>query len=171
VSDWANAPIRSVVEDKETWNPRKDTRKYVEYLEIAGVDNSSGQIISTRRIEVSSPPSRAKRVIRKGDVVFGTTRPYLKNIAVVPENLDEQVCSTGFCVLRPDHKKVITEWLFSICRSDVVVDQVVPGQEKNAYPAVSDAAVMDSIIPVPPLNEHRGADPSRRNSGRNCDCA
>jgi type I restriction enzyme S subunit len=153
MSGWTFAPIRSVVENKETWNPGKDNRTYAEYLEISGIDNSLGQIISTRTINVASPPSRAKRVIRKGDVVFGTTRPYLKNIAVVPENLDGHVCSTGFCVLRPKRKKVLPEWLYGICRSDVVVDQVIPGQEKHAYPAVSDDAVLDSLIPVPPLDE------------------
>jgi len=47
-------------------------------------------------------PSRARKIIKSGDIVFATTRPYLKNIAVVPLVLDNQICSTGFCVLRPN---------------------------------------------------------------------
>lgn len=155
MSDWPSIPIRSIVDEKETWNPRRDVRAHVEYLEISGIDNSLGKVIRTKKIATSNPPSRAKRLIRTGDIVFGTTRPYLKNIAVIPEGLDNQVCSTGFCVLRPQADKVLTEWLFAICRSDLVVDQVTPGQEKHAYPAVSDDAVLDSLIPLPDVNEQR----------------
>jgi len=50
---------------------------------------------------------------------------------------------------------VLTEWLFAICRSDLVIEQVAPGQEKHAYPAVSDDAVLDSFIPLPDVSEQR----------------
>jgi type I restriction enzyme, S subunit len=153
--EWPLMSIRSIVKEKETWNARWDERALVEYLEISGIDNSSGRVIRTKKIPTSNPPSRAKRLIRAGDIVFGTTRPYLKNIAVIPEWLDNQVCSTGFCVLRAQPHKVLTEWLFAICRSDLVVDQVIPGQEKHAYPAVSDDAILDSLIPLPDVNEQR----------------
>lgn len=132
MSEWPSIPIRSIVAKKETWNSRRDERAEVDYLEISGIDNSLGKVIRTKKIETSNPPSRAKRLIRAGDIVFGTTMPYLKNIAIIPDELDRQVCSTGFCVLRPQSEKVLTEWLFSICRSDLVVDQIVPGQEKHA---------------------------------------
>lgn len=156
MSEWPSIPIRFIVAEKENWNPRRDTRAQVEYLEISGIDNSLGKVIQTKTIPTSSPPSRAKRLIRGGDIVFGTTRPYLKNIAVIPEELDNQVCSTGFCVLRPQSGKVISEWLFAICRSDLVVDQVIPRQEKHAYPSVSDDAVLDSLVPLPDVDEqHR----------------
>ncbi|MGI5923943.1 MAG: restriction endonuclease subunit S [Lentisphaeria bacterium] len=155
MSEWPLVSIRSIVEEKEIWNSRLDTRVQVEYLEISGIDNSLGKVIRTKTIQISNPPSRAKKLIRASDIVFGTTRPYLKNIAVIPENLDNQVCSTGFCVLRPQADKVLTEWLFAICRSDLVVDQVTPGQEKHAYPAVSDDAVLDSLVPLPDLSEQR----------------
>ena len=155
MSEWPFVRIRSVVEGKETWNAHKDERSQVDYLEISGIDNSLGRVIRTRKITPLKAPSRAKRSIRKGDIVFGTTRPYLKNIAVIPAYLDKQVCSTGFCVLRPKPHKVIAEWLFSICRSNLVVKQIIPGQEKHAYPAVSDEAVLDSLIPLPNINEQR----------------
>ncbi len=153
--EWPTVPIRSVVEDKEMWNPRKESRTYVQYLEISGVDNLLGEVIRTKEISTLNPPSRAKRLIRTGDVVFGTTRPYLKNIAVIHKELDKQVCSTGFCVLRPQPSNVLTEWLFAICRSDLVVDQIIPGQEKHAYPAVSDDAILGSMIPLPEIDEQR----------------
>jgi len=152
---WEWRTIRSVVMPKETWSQSKTPRKTFQYVDISSVDNKLGIIGETKAIPGDNPPSRAKRVIRAGDVIFATTRPYLKNIAVVPERLNNQICSTGFCVLRPNLDQVTTEWLFYICRSNIVVDQVVPNQEKSAYPAVSDDEIYDSEIPVPPQPEQR----------------
>lgn len=153
--NWDWRTIRSVVMPKEIWSQSKTPRKTFQYVDIFSVDNKVGIIGETKTIPGDNPPSRAKRVIRVGDVIFATTRPYLKNIAVVPERLDDQICSTGFCVLRPNLDQVTTEWLFYICRSNIVVDQVVPNQEKSAYPAVSDDEIYDSEIPVPPLSKQR----------------
>ncbi len=47
--------------------------------------------------------------IEAGDVIFSSARPYLKNIAVVPRELDGQVASTAYCVLRPETAMSIVE--------------------------------------------------------------
>ena len=39
--------------------------------------------------------------IRTGDVIFSLVRPYLKNLAIVPSDLDQQFASTAYCSLRP----------------------------------------------------------------------
>lgn len=152
---WEWKPLRSVVLSKEIWSPAKKPRESFKYIEISSVDNKTGTIIKTKRIDGKNPPSRAKKIVRGNDVIFGTTRPYLKNIALIPEHLDNQICSTGFCVLRADIEQVIPEWIFLASRSDIVIDQVIPGQDKSAYPAVSDDEVLDALIPLPPIDEQR----------------
>lgn len=154
---WEWKPIRRVVQPKDTWSYKKDSRKSFLYVDISSIDNSSGTIIldDVKSIDGLFAPSRAKKIIRKGDVIFATTRPYLKNIAIVPTFLDNNICSTGFCVLRPIQTEVLTEWLYYIARSDFIVDQVIPNQEKSTYPAVSDDEVLDSEIPIPPLDDQR----------------
>ncbi len=47
--------------------------------------------------------------IEAGDVIFSSARPCLKNIAVVPRELDGQVASTAYCVLRPETAMSIVE--------------------------------------------------------------
>jgi type I restriction enzyme S subunit len=89
-------------------------------------------------------------------VIFATTRPYLKNIAIVPPELDGQICSTGFCVLRVDKAIIDPRFLFYVCRSDTIVEQLSQGNLRGAsYPAVTDKDVFDSIISLPPLSEQR----------------
>lgn len=158
---WAWCNLRELTLPKEVWNQAKNPRSTFRYIDISCIDNSAGQIGDVREIAGADAPSRAKRIVRKGDVLFATTRPNLKNIAVVPTVLDGEICSTGFCVLRPkpspteNAPHATSEWLYFACRSDLIVDQVIPNQEKSTYPAVSDDEVLAAHIPVAPLDEQR----------------
>lgn len=152
---WTVKPLRDCVAPKEHWSLTRNPRQRIRYVELAGIDNERGVIADSSDIEAATAPSRAKKVIRAGDVIFATTRPNLKNIAIVPPELDDEICSTGFCVLRPKKNVVTTGWIFGIVRSDWFINQVVRHDEKNAYPSVSDDEVLDVEIPVPLLKEQR----------------
>jgi type I restriction enzyme S subunit len=124
------------------------------YVEISSVDDSEGKIVSPKALLGREAPSRARKVIREGDVIFATTRPYLKNIALVPPDLDGQICTTGFCVLRPRRDALNPFFLYYVSRSDLVVDQLSGESMRGAsYPAVTDADVFRAQIPLPPLAE------------------
>jgi type I restriction enzyme S subunit len=152
---WALKPLRACVAPKQTWNPTRQPRKRIRYIELSGIDNQRSFIAEFSDLAADKAPSRAKKIVRDGDVIFATTRPGLKNIAVVPSELDNEICSTGFCVLRSLPDEATSGWLFALCRSDVVVSQVVKHDEKNAYPSVSDDQVLDAIVPIPPLKEQQ----------------
>ncbi|MBI4327158.1 MAG: restriction endonuclease subunit S [Chloroflexi bacterium] len=152
---WTIKPLRDCVAPKEHWSLTRNPRQRIRYVELAGIDNERGVIADSSDIEAATAPSRAKKVIRAGDVIFATTRPNLKNIAIVPADLDGEICSTGFCVLRPQKNVATSGWIFGIVRSDWFINQVVRHDEKNAYPSVSDDEVLAIEIPVPPLAEQR----------------
>jgi type I restriction enzyme S subunit len=79
-------------------------------------------------------------------------RPNLNAVALVPGNLDNQICSTGFSVLRPS-EKVLSGYLFAFVRSPAFVDYLVARTTGANYPAVNDGEVKDVPVPVPPLAE------------------
>ena len=72
-----------------------------DYLDIASIDNTQQKITSPKRYSGKGAPSRARQVVRSGDILFSTVRTYLKNIAIVLPIYDGQIASTGFCVIRP----------------------------------------------------------------------
>ncbi|HEY9170898.1 MAG TPA: restriction endonuclease subunit S [Verrucomicrobiae bacterium] len=152
---WELKPLRECVAPKQLWNASRQPRERIRYIELSGIDNQRGVITDFNDLAADEAPSRAKKIVRSGDVIFATTRPNLKNIAVIPRELDGEICSTGFCVLRPLSEVATSGWLFALCRSDVVVSQVLKHDEKNAYPSVSDDEVLDALVPVPPLAEQR----------------
>ena len=133
-------------------DPRQKPGEEFCYVDIAGVDNEAKTIVVTKRIIGARAPSRARKVIRRGDVIVSTVRPNLNAVALVPDNLDNQICSTGFSVLRPS-SKVTSSYLFAFVRSPSFIGCLVARTTGANYPAVNDGEVKDMAIPVPPLPE------------------
>jgi type I restriction enzyme S subunit len=124
------------------------------YVDIGSID-SLGHIEVPKQVRPQEAPTRARKDIREGDTILATTRPYLRKIACVPGYLDGHICSTGFCVLRPNAAVVLPGYVFWVARSDVVMLQVISRMRGVAYPAVSDDDVRAAWVPLPPLNEQR----------------
>ena len=79
----------------ETANPENYPDKEFLYLDIDSVDNSQQKITNPKTILGSEAPSRARQIVKSGDILFSTVRTYLKNIAYVEEQYDNQIASTG----------------------------------------------------------------------------
>jgi len=112
-------------------------------------------VVGWKELKGREAPSRARKVVRAGDTVFATVRPYLRNIAQVPDELDDQICSTGFCVLRPRRESIVPDYLYYAVLSDGFVGRVASQQRGSSYPAVSDEVLLNEPIPLPPLAEQR----------------
>ncbi len=121
------------------------------YIDLTSVDRRTHTIGHTKTINSKSAPSRAQRVILKDDVIFGTTRPMLKRYCLVPQRYTEQICSTGYCVLRPKTCLLHPHFLLHILGTDNFYTHVEAYQRGTSYPAISDSAVKKYRIPLPPL--------------------
>jgi len=152
---WRSCQLADVTLPYTTCDPIKQPEVSFTYIDLSSVDNESGRIVSPKILQGKDAPSRARKVVKVGDVIFATTRPYLKGIALVPTEYDEQVCSTGFSVLRAQLDVLLPQWLYYLCRSNLVLDQVLPHMRGASYPAVTDRDILAATIPIPPLDEQR----------------
>lgn len=124
------------------------------YVDISSVDNMCKRIVAPKQLRGAEAPSRARQVIRAGDVLVATTRPNLNAVALVPPDLDGEICSTGFCVLRPT-KDIDSQFLFSFVQSPQFLAAVSALVKGAMYPAVTDGQVRSQMLPLPPLPEQR----------------
>lgn len=151
---WQIKPLGDVLIKTGTADPTKAPDKYFTYIDVSSVSNLSYSIAETSEILGSDAPSRARRHVRKDDVIFATIRPTLLRIAIVPESLDNAVCSTGYFVMRPGPKldhRYLFYWLFS----SEFQAEMETRQKGASYPAVNDSDIRDQQIPLPPLEEQR----------------
>lgn len=132
-------------------DPANLGRESFRYIEIGSFELHNGRIVAPTPIPTKGAPSRARQQIAHGDTVFSTVRPYMRKIGIVGSDLDGEIASTGFCVLRPDTNQVLPEYLALLSKSDVVLDQVLPLQRGASYPAVSDKDILSAQVFIPPL--------------------
>lgn len=151
---WVDARIGDVISLYESTDPRKRPRTEFTYIDIGSIDNTSQTITEPKSFFGSEAPSRARRVVAVGDILFSTVRTYLKNIAMVPLELDGKLTSTGIAILR-SNGAVDPRYLFNWVRSNEFVDEISASQDGSVYPAVRERDIRSASIPVPPLAEQR----------------
>ena len=88
--------------------------------------------------------------------MFSTVRTYLKNIACIESKFNNQIASTGFCVIRPKHDAILNKFCFYLCLSNDFLQKLNELQTGSSYPAVRDKDIFNQTIRLPPLAEqHR----------------
>ena len=124
-----------------------------QYIDLSSVSRETNKISETQTINSSNAPSRAQQIVKMDDVVFGTTRPTLKRYSLITSKYDNQICSTGFCVLRANQKELLPKFLFFILTTTGFYNYVENKQEGAGYPSISNSVVKKFKIPIPPIAE------------------
>jgi SAM-dependent methyltransferase len=135
--------VAALVDDRV--DPRRQGWDEFDYVEISDVDTRTG-LVGHKRILAADAPSRARKLIRSGDVLVSTVRPERGAVGLIPARLDRAVCSTGFAVLRCSgiHSLALV-WLL---KTQLVRRQVIRNNIGIAYPAISEASCLDLVLPA-----------------------
>ena len=151
---WERRRLGELLQKTGTTDPTKEPEKPFSYIDVSSVSNETFSITETSELLGKDAPSRARRSVRSGDVIFATIRPTLKRVAIVPDELDNAVCSTGYFVLRGG-SKIDNTYLFYWLFSGEFEAEMEARQKGASYPAVNDSDIRDQYMPVPPLDEQR----------------
>ena len=118
----------------------------IEYIDIASV--SPGQINETTSYEFRDAPSRARRILRHGDIIWSCVRPNRRSHAIIWQPPDNLIGSTGFVVITP--QSVPTTFLYYATTTDAFVGHLENVAKGVAYPAVLTTDFECSILLIPP---------------------
>lgn len=123
------------------------------YIDIGNVD-SQGRVHDIVNYRFEDAPSRARRIVRDGDVIISTVRTYLQAIAPVENPPDNLIVSTGFAVVRPssvlDHR---------FCKYAVRANRFLWEVESRStgvsYPAINASDLGDIAVTLPEVGAQR----------------
>jgi type I restriction enzyme S subunit len=125
----------------------------IEYVDIGSVSAVEG-VTKTENMTFANSPSRARRIVRDGDVIISTVRTYLEAIAPVdnpPENL---IVSTGFAVIRPN--QFLQKGYAAYClRANGFIKEVVARSVGISYPAINASDLVNIKTPEPSFPEQQ----------------
>ena len=120
------------------------------YVDIGSVDPVAG-ITEAEPVSFANAPSRARRVVREGDVIVSTVRTYLRAITAIEAPEPNLIVSTGFAVFRP--RRIASSFASYALRAPYFVDRVVSNSVGVSYPAINAESLSCFPIACPDVNE------------------
>lgn len=125
-----------------------------QYVDIGNVD-SSGSIHEITTYRFADAPSRARRQVRKGDVIISTVRTYLQAIAPIQQPSNNLIVSTGFAVVRPRAGMFDAGFCKYALREPAFLSEVEMRSVGVSYPAINASDLGDISIYLPALQYQR----------------
>jgi type I restriction enzyme S subunit len=132
-----------------------DTPRDYEFNYVSLEDVNRGILRGYANQLFSSAPSRARRVIRSGDVLVSTVRPNLGSHLLFKSSSPDWICSTGFSVVRCVEDAACPGYVFYHLFGDYVTRQIDAQLTGSSYPAISSKDVGNLRMPFPSIDEQR----------------
>ena len=135
-------------------NSESITKNYnetiINYLDTSNITN--GKINSVVEMNIGDAPSRAKRIVRKNDIIYSTVRPNLCHYGILRETLKNMIVSTGFAVLRCK-EGILPEYLYEYITLPSITMrlQAIAETSTSAYPSIKPKDLEDLDILLPPI--------------------
>ena len=146
--DWETKRIKDLVTDNElTLSDSTNPNYEFDYVDIGSV--SQFKIAETEIMSFFEAPSRARRIVRKNDILVSTVRTYLKAITYIDFEPKDLIVSTGFAVMTPK-KKTNPKFLSYAIESDYFIDDVIKDSVGTSYPAINASKLESLEVLLPP---------------------
>ena len=134
----------------ETYSP-KDEWSFVNYLDTSNI--TSGTINEVQYIIPSEEklPSRARRILRKDDVVFSTVRPNQLHYGIISNPKPNMLGSTGFAVIRSKYANIPNEIIYLALTESAFVEQMqqLAEQSVSTFPSIRPTDLDACVLPEP----------------------
>lgn len=154
-TDWSIQSVASLANvDSESLSNKTAADFTFRYISLGDVD--AGKLIGGHSlITFAEAPSRARRIVKSGDILFATVRPTLKGHFFARRVDGNVVASTGFAVIRAKADVASPAFLYQSLLSGNVDAQIEKLTVGSNYPAVNSADVKGLLLPAPPLPEQQ----------------
>ena len=122
--------------------------KIFKYLEVGDVNNR-GDIVGYQENQLKNLPTRARKMVATEDVIVAKNISSLGSVAIINENFNGYLVSTGFIVIKPKNRDD-AYLLWSILKSDLIQKQMYYLSATAVQPEVSEEIFKtELLIPIP----------------------
>jgi type I restriction enzyme S subunit len=145
-ADWSPLPLGAVA------SVRKDkgvAKQGVPCVELEHVEPETGRLLGW---DSSGTQASIKTAFKRGDVLFGKLRPYLRKYAVAPF---DGICTTEMLAIHPRDGQSDCQFLFHLMQGDGVFATVKALSYGTKMPRVSWTDLSDIVLGIPPLPEQQ----------------
>lgn len=135
----------------------KENWPFINYLETGSITDNRVSKLKHLVPSEDRVPSRARRKINPGDILYSTVRPNQRHYGRLREVPDNFLASTGFAVLSGRKGVADSGFLYRFLTQDHIVEylQTIAETSTSAYPSIKASDLESLSVSLPPLNEQR----------------
>ena len=136
---------------------KNDNLKTINYLDTANLNVGTVDELQYMEVGKDKIPSRAKRIVRKNDILISTVRPNQKHYGIIKNVAKNMVASTGFAVLTPKEDKVDPGYIYNYLIQDHITTYLhsIAESSTSAYPSIKPSVIGDLEVDLPPFEEQK----------------
>ncbi len=140
---WSEKPLNAIADINPANNGLPESFFYIDLESVV-----AGELKGKERISRIGAPSRAQRLVKRGDIIYQIVRPYQRNNLLCEfDDNAHYVASTGYAQLRA---KGSNQFLYQCIHTDSFVERVIAKCTGSNYPAINSSALAGIRLPVPP---------------------
>ena len=134
------------------WGQVKPDQTFT-YIDVGSINKELGLVQNPNILSEENAPSRARKIVKEGTVIYSTIRPYLLNIAVINSEINPMpIASTAFAIIHP-YSGISSSFIYRYLRSPIFISYVESVQTGVAYPAINEKQFSLGLFPLPPEAE------------------
>ena len=154
MTNWQKVKLDDICNINTETYSLDENLKYVNYLDTGNITSNRIENIQHIDLYVDKLPSRARRKVKNGNIIYSTVRPNQLHYGLIKEQPDNFLVSTGFAVLDIDTTKAIPEYVYYSLTQTIHTEalQAIAEQSTSAYPSIKSSDIGNRIIPLPPLD-------------------
>lgn len=148
---WEKKTFEQVCEDIDKSGPEEG--ESFNYIEISSIDNKQKIIKEVQQLTAEEASSRAKQRLKAGDVLISKVRPALNAVAIVPNQYDGAIGTSGFYVVRSN--KLLPKFIYYFVQRQKFISDMSGMATGSSYPSVNLSKIREYEIPVPSIEEQK----------------
>lgn len=148
---WKSAKVGDFCKDNVANLSKTDKFQTIFYLDTGNITENYIDSLQELNPLTDEVPSRAKRKVQQGDIVYSTVRPNLKHYGLLHNPPNNLIVSTGFAVLHNIDISVSNEYLYMWLTNNTVLEflQSIAENSVSTYPSLNVNDLLDVVIIVP----------------------
>ena len=149
MSEWQEVKLGELIDINQSSIGRNYEFENIRYYDISSI--GIGVAEDPKNLSRSEAPSRAKRIIKDGDIILATVRPGNRSFYYFKQTRENDIASTGFAVISPRNNLIDNKFLYYLISAQSFTNYLVSNEQGATYPAITPSVINRAKINLPPL--------------------
>lgn len=154
--DYANVLIKDISKINTNTYKNKYNWNYILYLDTKNITNNTINHVK-KYTSKDNIPNRAKRIVKKNDIIISTVRPIQEHYGILREIPKNLLVSTAFVVISPNNNIVDNDYLYYFLTQKYITKslQDIAEQGTTSYPSITRKDIENIELVLPSLKYQR----------------